>query len=380
MSDASVPTVLIAGGGTAGHVLPGIAVARALEARGLDRDRVLFVGAERGIEARLVPEAGYEVVLLPGRGLQRRLTWDNVVAAIGLVRAVGRSIGLVRRRRPEVVLAVGGFASLAGSLAALVWRVPVVVAEQNARAGAVNRLTGRWARACAVAFAGTDLPEQVVTGNPVRDEILRAAEGRDQVAARARLGVPDGRTLLVVFAGSLGARSVNRAVWDVLDRWSDRSDLAVYHVVGERDHDQRPASARELESDPAPEGLWYRSVAYEAHMEVVLEAADLALCRSGGTTVAELAVVGVPAILVPLPIATRDHQRANAAALVDAGAATLVDDADVTADVVAEIVESWVADGSLPDRARAARALGRPDAAAAVAELVEEVAAGGRTR
>lgn len=380
MSDASAPTVLIAGGGTAGHVLPGIAVARALEARGLDRDRVLFVGAERGIEARLVPEAGYEVVLLPGRGLQRRLTWDNVVAAIGLVRAVGRSIGLVRRRRPEVVLAVGGFASLAGSLAALVWRVPVVVAEQNARAGAVNRLTGRWARACAVAFAGTDLPEQVVTGNPVRDEILRAAEGRDQVAARATLGVPDGRTLLVVFAGSLGARSVNRAVWDVLDRWSGRSDLAVYHVVGERDHDQRPASARELESDPAPEGLWYRSVAYEAHMEVVLEAADLALCRSGGTTVAELAVVGVPAILVPLPIATRDHQRANAAALVDAGAATLVDDADVTADVVAEIVESWVADGSLPDRARAARALGRPDAAAAVAELVEEVAAGGRTR
>ncbi len=379
MSPATSTSVLIAGGGTAGHVLPAVAVARALVDRGVEQDRIAFVGAARGIESRLVPEAGFDVTLLPGRGIQRRLTWANVGAVVGLIRAVGTAVVLVRRRRPQVVLAVGGFASAAGSLAALLWRVPLVVAEQNARAGAANRLAARWARVCAVAFPGTDLPRPVVTGNPVRGEILDVAADRDPVAARVRLGVPADRTLVIAFAGSLGARSVNEAVWGAVERWSERSDLAVYHVVGRRDADARPATASRAEQCTADGGggLWYRSVAYEDHMEVVLEAADVALCRAGGTTVAELTVVGVPAVLVPLPIATRDHQRANAAELVEAGAAELVDDADLDADVVVRLIDGWIADGSLRRRAAAARALGRPDAADAVAELVLEVAAGG---
>ncbi|MBM3663435.1 MAG: UDP-N-acetylglucosamine--N-acetylmuramyl-(pentapeptide) pyrophosphoryl-undecaprenol N-acetylglucosamine transferase [Actinobacteria bacterium] len=375
--------VLIAGGGTSGHVLPALAVARALVDRGLDQREVAFIGASRGIEAELVPAAGFEVTLLPGRGIQRRLTWDNVGAVVGLLRAVGIAVALVRRRRPCAVLAVGGFASAAGSIAALVWRVPLVVADQNARAGAANRLAARWAKACAVAFPGTDLPRSVVTGNPVRPEILAVAAHRDRDGARARLGVPAGRHLLVVFAGSLGATSINRSVWDAALRWSNRSDLAVYHVVGRRDFAAQPPAIRDLVHDSnttEPSGLWYRAIDYEEHMEVVLDAADLALCRSGGTTVAELAVIGVPAILVPLPIAPRDHQRANAATLVDAGAAVVLDDAAVDADSVVRLVDEWLDDGRLAERAAAARSLGRPDAAAAVAELVEEVAAGGRGR
>ncbi|MFN7151680.1 MAG: UDP-N-acetylglucosamine--N-acetylmuramyl-(pentapeptide) pyrophosphoryl-undecaprenol N-acetylglucosamine transferase, partial [Microthrixaceae bacterium] len=175
---------LIAGGGTAGHLLPGISVANELVARGHDAATIHFVGATRGIEAELVPEAGFAITLLPGRGVQRRLTWDNVAAVGGLVSAMFSAIGLVRRRRPAVVLTLGGFASVACAVAAVIWRVPLVVAEQNARAGAANRLVARFARSCAVPFAETDLPRAVVTGNPVRDEILEVARTRDRAGAR----------------------------------------------------------------------------------------------------------------------------------------------------------------------------------------------------
>lgn len=369
----SRPFVLIAGGGTAGHVLPGLAVAAELVDRGHAAADIRFVGAERGLEATLVPDAGYEITLLPGRGIQRRLTPENLAAALGLVRALFLALGLVRRHRPRVVLAVGGFASAAAALAAIVWRVPLVVAEQNARAGASNRLVGRFARASAVAFEGTDLPRAVVTGNPVRAAVLDAATDRDVVAARARLGVPVDRTMITVFAGSLGARSINRAAWSAVERWAGRADLAVYHVIGARDWDDRPDVARHADdvADRSGEQLWYRPVRYEEHMETVLAASDLAVCRAGGTSVAELAVMGVPAVLVPLPIATRDHQRANAGPLVAAGAAVLIDDDRFDVDSMVAAVDSILPVDVLSRMAEAARSSGRPDAAAAVADLVE---------
>ena len=361
---------IIAGGGTAGHVVPGIAVARALVERGRDPDSIHFVGAARGIETELVPDAGFGLTVLPGRGLQRRLTWDNVAAAWGLLRALVQAIGLVRRRRPDVVLALGGFASAACALAAVLWRVPLVVADQNARAGAANRLVGRFARACAVPFADTDLPRAVVTGNPVGDAVLAVGRDRDVAGARHVLDLPPDRTVVVVFAGSLGSRRLNQAVYGAVDRWRDRADLAVHHVVGARDWDDRPDVAR----GPVDGALVYRTVRYEDRMDLVLAAADLAVCRSGGTTVAELAVVGVPAVLVPLPIATRDHQTANAQPLVRAGAAVLVADDELDTDRLVREVDALVSGGRLPQMGEAARALGRPDAADAVADLVERSA------
>ncbi len=362
---------VIAGGGTAGHLLPGLAVARELVDRGRPESSIHFVGASRGIEAELVPAAGFEVTLLPGRGIQRRLTLDNVGAALGLVRALFDSIALVRRRRPAVVVALGGFASAACAIAAVIWRVPLVLMEQNARAGASNRLVARFAAACAVPFAETDLPRTVVTGNPVRDEVLAVAADRDVPAARAALGVAEDRTMIVVFAGSLGSRRINEATYALAAELSARDDLAIRHVVGARDWDARV----QVDTD----GLDYVQVRYEHDMATVLAAADLAVCRSGGTTVAELAVIGVASILVPLPIATRDHQRANARPLVDAGAAVLVSDDELdAARLLAEVLA--ILDGASPEgsgrplvtvMSEAARTLGRPDAASDVADLVE---------
>ena len=365
--------IVFAGGGTAGHVLPGIAVANALVARGHDPGSIHFVVSERGSERSLVVDAGYPVTALPGRGIQRRLSPSaiaaNVGAVVGLVVAVVRAFGLVRRVRPTAVVVLGGFASAAIALAAAVFRVPLVVAEQNARAGAVSRLAARVAVACALPFADTDLPRGTVTGNPVRAEVLAVdrAGGRD--AARGALDLPLDRTVVAVFAGSLGATRINTAVRGLADRWSDRADLAIRHVVGDRDWDD--AAAHPVTSTDG--GLVYQQIRYEDRMDLLLAAADLVVCRSGGTTVAEIAVVGCPAILVPLPIATRDHQTANAAALVAAGAAVLLPDADVDAERLDEIVSGLIAaPGRLAEMAAAARTVAFPEAADLVADLIED--------
>lgn len=382
---SSARPVVIAGGGTAGHILPGLSIAAALVERGLDRSRLVWVGSSRGQDAALVGPAGIELVALGGRGLQRgfapRQILDNVGAVAGLVLAVARSLWWVGRRRPAVVVSLGGYASVAASFAAVVWRVPLVVTEQNAVAGAANRWLGRFAAAAAVPFEGSDLPRATVTGNPVRAAVLArrragAEVDRDlRAAARRELGVDPDRLLVAAFAGSLGSRRINEALVGLSRRWSARTDVAVHHVVGRRDWASFEPPALD------PDGLAYTAVEYEERMDVVLAAADVAVCRSGGSTVAELAVVGLGAVMVPLPIAPGDHQRHNATALARHGGGVVLDDADCTPDGLDAVLGPLCADRSrLDDMAAAAWRLGRPDAAAAVAELIESVAAGPRTR
>ena len=366
---------IIAGGGTAGHVVPGLAVGRALVSRGHPASSIHYVGSQRGLEADMVPKAGFGLTLLPGRGFARKISArgmvDNAGAAWGLSQAVARAGRLVRRRRPAVVVAVGGYAGVPCGLAAAAARVPLVVVEQNAVPGSANRLLARFARACAVSFPGTDLPRATVTGNPVRPEILaadRSPGGR--AAARAALGLPEGRRIVAVTGGSLGALRINRAVLGAVERWAARSDLAVRHAVGARDWELVSAGQPALPADGS--GLVYQPVRYEERMELLLAAADVLVCRAGGNTVAEVAVVGVPAVLVPLPNAPGDHQTANARALADAGAAVLVPDGELDADRLVTEVEALLGDGArLEAMGRAAAGVGRRDAADRVAAIVE---------
>ena len=362
---------VIAGGGTAGHVVPGLAVARALVARGHDPETIHWVGGKRGTEGAMVAAAGFEATLLPGRGIQRRLTAENLGAAWGLARGGAEALSLVRARRPSVVLAMGGWASLSTAMAGAALGVPVVVAEQNAVPGAANRLVGRFAKASCVPFPGTPLPRAVVTGNPVRQEILavdRSPAGR--AVARAALGLPEGRRVLAVFGGSLGALRLNTAVLGAREAWADRDDLAVRHVIGERDWSM--VTDQVAAHPPSPGGLFYQPVRYDDQRELSLAAADLAVSRAGGNTVAELAAVGLPSVLVPLPGAPGDHQTANARHLADVSAAVLVPDVDMSAARLLEEVDRLLGDPArLAAMEAAASGAAHRDAAEAVAALVE---------
>lgn len=363
---------LIAGGGTAGHLLPGLSVARALVASGHDPASIHFVGAERGPESEIVPAAGFTVDVLPGRGIQRRLTAANVAAVTDLFKALWRGIGIVRRRKPSVVVVLGGYASFACGVGAVVRRVPLVLLEQNKRAGAVNRALRFFATASAVSFDGTDLPHATVTGNPLRPEIRSMAEHPDPAAARAALGLPADRTVIGVFSGSLGSRRINDAVRGLVIRWADRSDLAVRHVIGRNGHSADVEPLPELQ----PGGLVYQEVPYEDHMELLLDAADLAVTRSGGG-VFEMMAAGLPGVLVPLPIAPRDHQMANARAVEALGGAVVVVDGELTTDRLEAELTAILGDRDrLAAMAAAMRAGATIDAAERAAAVVEGAARG----
>ena len=381
------PFAVVSGGGTGGHVFEALAIARALVARGHPQTSIELVGSERGQEATLLAGTGFPVTLLPGRGIVRRLDREAMVAnagaVTGLARATARAVAALAARRPRVVVSVGGYASFPADLAAVVLGVPLVLVTIDAVPGLVHRLFAKLAAANAVALPGTPLPRAVVTGVAGRDAITgvdRSPAGA--AAARAALGLPAGRTTVGVMSGSLGARRVNEAAIELSRRWSGRQDLALFHVTGRRDFDRLaarapwPEAVEQAGSGGATgrggDGLWYRMVPFCDRMDLLYAASDVMVCRAGAGTVAELTVAGVPAVLVPLPGAPGDHQTANARALVDAGAAVLVTDDRCDADALAGVLEGLL---GAPDRlaamGAAALGLGRPDAAARVAEVVD---------
>ena len=290
-----------------------------------------------------------------------------------------QAVALVRRLRPRVVVTLGGYAGLPGAVAAILLRVPLVVVSYDAVPGAANRLVARFARKCAVAFEPSSLPNPVMTGAPVRAAVLSASRSpAGRSSARLALEVPAARFLLVVAGGSLGARRLNDAALGLAKSWASRGDVTIYHVAGERNLTglETEAAALGLEPQTSPEGgLDYRLVGYEAQMPALLAACDLAVCRAGASTVAELAAVGTPSALVPLPGAPGDHQTRNAEALSGLGAALLLPDADCTPERLEELVESLLGDPArLEAMAAAAASAGHRDAADRVAALVESVA------
>jgi len=369
---------VIAGGGTGGHVVPSLQIARALVTLGYDPASIELFGSRRGQEATDWPPLEFPFTLLPGRGIRRSLRpaalWVNAGAVLGLSWATLRSVGSFVAHRPGVVVVVGGYAGFPAGFAAAVTRVPLVLVNTDAVPGAVNAVLGRFAAACAVAFPGTDLPRAQVTGTPVRPELRsldRSEAGRE--AARAELGLPSRRQTVVAFGGSLGARRINGAVAALAVRWSERETTSIYHVAGRRDFTQFALKQPPLAGEGGERGkLDYRVVPFEERMPDLYRAADLCVCRAGAITVAELLLAGVPALLVPLPGAPRDHQTRNAEALVAVGAAVLVPDAECDGERLAREIENLLGDADqLAAMGAAGRGLGHPDAAGSVARLVQ---------
>jgi UDP-N-acetylglucosamine--N-acetylmuramyl-(pentapeptide) pyrophosphoryl-undecaprenol N-acetylglucosamine transferase len=381
----------IAGGGTASHALLTLEIARALEARGVEPATLQLIGSRRGREESVMAGQGFPLLRLSGRGLVR--SWSpahltgNLAAVAGLTWAALRAFATFVRNRPRVFVGVGGYASLPPGLAAATLRIPLVLLNADVEPGLANRVLGRVADACAVANPGTRLPRAVVTGAPVREQILavrRTPETR--VAARRALGIPEGRQTVCFTGGSLGALRINRVAACLAQRWSAREDLAIYHVTGRRDYEEMAASATceargGGEHTDGESGLWRGMVPFQDHIELLYEAADVMVCRAGAMTVAELAAAGVPAVLVPLGGAPSDHQTQNARVLARAGAAVLVPDPECDPERLESVLGELLGDAArLEAMAQAALAvgheLGHRSAAGRVAELVCRVADG----
>ncbi|MEF2977867.1 UDP-N-acetylglucosamine--N-acetylmuramyl-(pentapeptide) pyrophosphoryl-undecaprenol N-acetylglucosamine transferase [Subtercola sp. YIM 133946] len=354
-------TYLLAGGGTAGHVNPLLATADELRRRQPDAE-IIVVGTATGLEARLVPERGYELVTIAKLPFPRRPNRAAVTFAPGLARVISGLAKLIVERHVDVVVGFGGYAAAPAYLAARRARVPLVIHEANAKPGLANRLGARFTPFVAVAFRGTPLPHAYVAGMPLRSEI----EHLDLAAARAEAYPffdlsPDRPTLLVT-GGSLGAERINSTVFESVRAIVD-AGYQVLHIVG----------GRSSLVDPGIEG--YRMLRYCDRMELALAVADFAVSRAGAATVSELAALGVPSALVPYAVGNGE-QRFNARDIVGAGGAVLVNDSDFT--------PAWVSATLLPllaDRPRVARmaaaaaTVGVRDGSARTADLIGEALA-----
>lgn len=338
--------------------------------RGVD---VVFIGGERA-EAELVPAAGFEFHRLRLAGLDRRNPAKAARAAWLAARGVGAARRLLRREGAAAVLAGGGYVAGPVGLAARTLGLPVVVTEADAHLGVANRLLAPLATRVCLAFAieGRDAPKYVVTGRPIAPR----REGLQRDAARRHFGLPEDGACLLVFGGSLGARSLNRATLEAFSGGVP-DGVCVLHLTGRSDFS---ASRQILDSHPAlreaASHARFRMFDYTNDFDVALAAADLALCRAGGS-IFELAASGLPAILVPYPFATADHQAKNAAWLVDGGAAVMVRDEELSGPLLRALVEDLLGDGErLASMRSAARRLAMPDAAHNIADELLAAAEG----
>lgn len=367
-----VGPVIITGGGTGGHVFPMRAIEEALRAQGLEPNQLRFVGSRRGQERRLLEGGDVALTLLPGRGFKRsRRVVDvlaNVVAALSLVAAVFMALVLMKRWRPSVVVSVGGYASFAVSFAARCWGTPLVLVELDATPGAAHRIFARYAtkRCCAFPSPGENV---VVTGAPLRESVEhvdRSSEARVRAKRAATPPIDPERVVVVVMTGSLGSSRVNGAVSELATRWASRRDRAILHVTGRRDYDDVRSCA------PSTHGLDYRVIAF-ADMVELWTTCDLAVCRAGATTVAELTALSIPSILVPLPGAPDDHQTKNADVAVRAGGAVLLRDDQCTGAALDEILERVAEPAVWRAMSLGAETLAHHGAARAIAAVILEV-------
>jgi UDP-N-acetylglucosamine--N-acetylmuramyl-(pentapeptide) pyrophosphoryl-undecaprenol N-acetylglucosamine transferase len=358
--------VVLAGGGTAGHVEPALATADALR-RDDPAVEVTVLGTERGLERRLVPERGYELALIPAVPLPRRPSIDLLRLPGRLRGAVEAATTVLRQRGADVVVGFGGYVALPAYLAARRLRIPIVVHEANARPGLANRIGARLTRHVAVASAHIRLPHAEHVGIPLRRAVAtldRAAQRRE---ARTTFGLRPDLPTLLAFGGSQGARRINQAMAEAAGALTT-AGVQVLHAVG-HDNDHVPSA-----DDTVP----YVAVPYVDRMDLAYAAADLALCRAGAITCAELAAVGLPAVFVPLPHGNGE-QRLNAQPLVEAGAALLVDDVNLTGTWISRNVPPLLADRErLTAMSAAAATLGRRDADERLAQMIRRAVAGAR--
>ena len=370
MDQANGVRILIAGGGTGGHVFPGIAVAEEL-LRIRPGTEVVFVGGRRGIEATAVPEAGFPIRFLITAGFPRKRWWVWPWAALLNVAGLVQAILIMLSERPGAVLGTGGYVSGPLSLAARLTGRPLLIQEQNSIPGLTNRWLAGIADEVHLSFleARSHFKRRdhlKITGNPVRSHLLAG----DREQGLREFGLQPGRPTVFIFGGSLGARRINDAALEAMRRLKGRIDFQCILQTGRDDHERvlQAVSAEQLPATVRP---------FVRDMHLAYAAADLVVCRAGAMTLAEIAVCGLPAILVPYPFAAHDHQVVNAANLVERGAALQIPDAELDGERLARELAHLIVDRQALSRMSAnARLFARPDAANRLARALLRWAGG----
>lgn len=363
-------TIIISGGGTGGHIFPAIAIAHALQAADSTID-ILFVGARGKMEMQRVPAAGYPIIGLWISGLQRKLTVSNLLFPVKVISSVSKALGIVRKYRPVAVVGVGGYASGPLVYAATMKGIPAVLQEQNSYAGITNKILAKRVQQVCVAYDKMErfFPAENIrfTGNPVRSDIVKAAaEGLDSRKEEAlgyyqlKPGVP---TLLVV-GGSLGARTLNRSLAASLAQLKE-NNIQVIWQCGKFYYEEMKAT---LEAAGNPGNIHLHQ--FLDRMDLAYAAADVVISRAGALSISELCLVQLPVIFVPSPNVAEDHQRKNASALVEKNAALMVLDRDAEQQMIPQALALLENKGKQQELKKNIGQLARPEAAAAIAEII----------
>ena len=355
--------VIIAGGGTGGHLFPGLAVAEELKNRD-DSTEVIFVGTEYGIEARVVPREGYPIKFLRAEGLVGVSTVKKAKAIVTTFFSIGDSYKIIQTVRPDIVIGVGGYASGAAMLTAYLMSIPTMILEQNSIPGLTNKILGRFVRAVCITYQESisffPKAKTFLTGNPVRMQILKG----DIESAYRLFSLERGLFTIFIFGGSSGAKSINMAIVNALNNMYDLKDkIQFLHQTGIRDYENIRESYRKT-------GFKGTITPFIYQMGEAYAVADIVVSRAGATTLAELTALGKPAILIPYPYAAGQHQELNARKLLEMGAAKMIRDSELKGESLANSIrEMYTNETMRAEMQRNSRSVGRPEACSKVVDI-----------
>jgi UDP-N-acetylglucosamine--N-acetylmuramyl-(pentapeptide) pyrophosphoryl-undecaprenol N-acetylglucosamine transferase len=361
---------VITGGGTGGHVYPALAIAGGLKEK-YPGAEILYMGSAKGLEADLAPRAGLGFEPIRVTGLKRRLTFDNMLTVWRASLSFAKALRVLADFKPKAVIGTGGYVCGPVVLAASVCRIPTLIHEQNALPGITNRLLAYVVTTVAITFPETAgrLPKHtrvILTGLPVRAEFGDCEKQK----ARRLLNLPENGSLVVSFGGSQGAKSINKAMPEVIKYFRNKADLHFLHITGPAQYDDFILELKQCFVDPDYGNNSIKPYLHEMHL--ALAAADLIVCRAGAATLAEITVIGKPAVLIPYPYASGNHQELNAISLKKSGAAVVIKDSYLTGKILAEQVGNLLADPiRLKEMSLASKKLGHPEALEKILECLD---------
>lgn len=361
--------IILSGGGTGGHIYPAIAIAKELVKLAQPCD-ILFVGTKHGLEADIIPKEGFNLETIQVHGLERRFSWESVKTIWSTMGSLWDCRRIIRQFKPDVVIGTGGYVCGPIVLTAALMGTPTLIQEQNAIPGITNKLLALVVDKIALGYKEaipffSNQKKIVVTGNPIREEVVSV----DRAQGIQALGLDEGKKTVLVAGGSRGARSINRAMKTVHQRFANRAGIQILHVTGQSEYNNMVSFYQESGIDVLGTGNIIITP-YLYNMPDALAAADIGIFRAGAIGLAELTAKGVPSILVPYPYAAENHQEYNARVLEKDGAAIMITDAQLDGSLLADVLEKLLGRAeTLEKMSLASRRLGRPDAAKAVAKL-----------